>query len=123
MHETMSDFISRLKFDKKAFDLFKRVVAEVWNERKNEIKSEKKDHLEMLRKTEEAKTKLIKNIEKILDFPELLKAKNEELKGLNNKIESLKNNKISGECEKNQDDFLTFSKNIFKHINKLLQDE
>ena len=123
MHETMSDFISRLKFDKKAFDLFKRVVAEVWNERKNEIKSEKKDHLEMLRKTEEAKTKLIKNIEKILDFPELLKAKNEELKGLNNKIESLKNNKISGEYEKNQDDFLTFSKNIFKHINKLLQDE
>ena len=77
----------------------------------------------MLRKTEEAKTKLIRNIEKILDFPELLKAKNEELKGLNNKIESLKNNKISGECEKNQDDFLTFSKNIFKHINKLLQDE
>jgi DNA invertase Pin-like site-specific DNA recombinase len=123
MHETMSDFISRLKFDKKAFDLFKRVVAEVWNERKNEIKSEKKDHLEMLRKTEEAKTKLIRNIEKILDFPELLKAKNEELKGLNNKIESLKNSKISGECEKNQDDFLTFSKNIFKHINKLLQDE
>ena len=35
----------------------------------------------------------------------------------------LKNNKISGEYEKNQDDFLTFSKNIFKHINKLLQDE
>ena len=71
MHETMSDFISRLKFDKKAFDLFKRVVAEVWNERKNEIKSEKKDHLEMLRKTEEAKTKLIRNIEKILDFQKL----------------------------------------------------
>jgi site-specific DNA recombinase len=115
MHETMSDFISRLKFDKKAFDLFKRVVAEVWNERKNEIKSEKKDHLEMLRKTEEAKTKLIRNIEKILDFPELLKAKNEELKGLNNKIESLKNSKISGECEKIRMIFLPSQKHFQTH--------
>lgn len=123
VNETMIDFLSRVSFSplymKKVLD----EIDAIWNQRIHEIEREKLNYQKEIEILEESKMLILKNIEKFIEFPEILKTKNEELVNINQKLTSLKTQKPKHETNKNKYEFIEFSKNILKHISNMLQKE
>ncbi len=119
----MIDFLSRVSFSplymKKVLD----EIDAIWNQRIHEIEREKLNYQKEIEILEESKMLILKNIEKFIEFPEILKTKNEELVNINQKLTSLKTQKPKHETNKNKYEFIEFSKNILKHISNMLQKE
>lgn len=98
-------------------------IDEVWNERKHEIERERTNTQQEIEVLEQARISITANIEKFIDYPEILKTKNDELKEINRKIESLKSQRFVDETEKEKSAFIDFTKNILKHISNMLHEE
>lgn len=123
LNETVIDFLSKIEYDKEVYILFKHIVEDVWNSEKSTLECQKQDQKQNIEKLEISKDTLLKNIEKFMDFPEILKAKNDELAKLSKQIQILKNTKIDNTHDKSKEDFLSFSKSIFTQTSKVLQQE
>jgi hypothetical protein len=119
----MQDFLSRIEYDYDVYSLFRRMVEEVWSEKSGEIESEEEDHKRAILELEEKKETLIRNIDKIMDFPEILKVKNEELKEIMKKLSTMKGRKILNEHDKSKEEILSLSKNVFKHLSEAIYNE
>ncbi len=123
LNETVIDFLSNIEYDREVYELFRHVVADVWHNEKSDLVSKKEDQIRSIEKLEVSKATLLKNIEKFMEFPEILKAKNDELATISKQIQILKNTKIDTSHDKSQQDFLVFSKGIFTQTSRVLQQE
>jgi septal ring factor EnvC (AmiA/AmiB activator) len=123
LNETVTDFLSRISFDSSYMPKVLDKIDEIWKERSREIESKKLTLQKEIESLEETKNSIIKNIEKFIDFPEILKAKNEELVSINQKLNALRNEKIDDGNQKSKEGFIEFTKNILKHVSNMLQEE
>ena len=123
LNETMQDFLSRMEYNYDVFSLFRRMVEEVWSEKSWEIESEVEDHKRAVLELEEKRETLIKNIDKVMDFPEILKIKNDELREITKKLSIMKDRKIMNEHDKSKEEILSLAKNVFKHLSKAIYEE
>ncbi len=123
LNETVINFLSHVSLNKDYMPKFLDKIDEVWNERKHEIERERANTKQEIGELEQARVGISANIEKFIDYPEILKTKNDELKEINRKIESLKSQRFVDETEKEKSAFIDFTQNILKHISNMLQEE
>lgn len=123
LNETMIDFLSRVTFNPMYMKKVLDKIDEIWGQRIHEIEREKISYQKEISDLEESKMLIVRNIEKFIDFPEILKTKNEELTNINQKLTSLKTQKPKYDNDRSKEDFIEFTKNILKHISKMLQEE
>ncbi len=119
----MIDFLSRVTFNPMYMKKVLDKIDEIWGQRIHEIEREKISYQKEISDLEESKMLIVRNIEKFIDFPEILKTKNEELTNINQKLTSLKTQKPKYDNDRSKEDFIEFTKNILKHISKMLQEE
>ena len=58
-----------------------------------------------------------------MDFPEILKIKNDELREIAKKLSIMKDRKIMNEHDKSKEEILSLAKNVFKHLSKAIYEE
>lgn len=121
VNSTIISFLSHVSFNDTYMPKLLDAIDNLWNEKKHEIESKKHLNLDEVLRLEEAKQHITKNIEKFIEFPEILKEKNIELANINAKLNALKSEKFLDESEKEKQSFIEFTKNIFKHIGNTLE--
>ena len=105
-----------IKINKDIIKLFEIISEEVYNERKWEIKSNKELYEIKITWLLDLKKQILKNIDKVIDFPLMLKEKNLELENIIKEIKELENKCNNIELDINLKDFKKYSLNLIKHI-------
>jgi hypothetical protein len=62
--------------------MYDEISKEVFEERKIELKEDNKDYSKFLNELDNKEKKIISNIDKVINFPILLEAKNKELEDI-----------------------------------------
>ncbi len=120
VNEYIEKFFASINIEDSILGLFKEISKEVYNERKSEISGDKELYIEKIKWLKKLKEKIIDNIEKLIDFPILLKAKNEELENIEKEVKDLKSKCNNIKENINLKDFQKYSINVIKHLDKLV---
>ena len=121
----VAEYLNSLCFNEVGLERYLAVVDEVWNERKRELPT-KVDTRKEIENLEHQKKVLLEQITQLLNYPELLQAKNEEFREINVNLASLKERKVVPNDTTDglsAEDFKNFSKDVFTHVGKLLSNE
>ena len=118
-HNTITSTMKELKIQNSAFEVYKIASRKLFKERQLELEKNTKTYWQQITELNKQEQKIISDIDKVIDYPSLLDAKNKELeniKSLKYKLELKKNEKHSSSS---LDKFLYYSKEVITHIDKL----
>lgn len=118
-HEKIIRSFRSLKINNDILNLYEKVSKEVYEERKKELEEETIDYKKYLKNLIAKESEILDNIDKVINFPILLEAKNKELENI--KLEKYKLELKSNEVENTTsiDKFIDYSKKVITHLDKL----
>jgi hypothetical protein len=119
VHHTISTILHDIKINNDTIKLYEFISKQVFEEHTNEFQNNIKTYEEQIKELNKREKEIINNIDKIINFPTILEAKNKEIEDIKiqkEKLEEKKNNKPSNT---NLDKFLYYSKNVMEHLDKL----
>lgn len=121
VNETIIDLFSSININNDLLKLFEEISEEVYNNRKDELINNKQlysERIKWLKKLEEVK---LQRIEKVIDFPIMLKALNIELEDIKAQVIELEYKHENIKEDINIDTFKRYSIDLIKHIDKIVQ--
>jgi Resolvase, N terminal domain len=119
VHKKIKEVFWNIKINNDILILYDKIAKEIFETRKQELQEEKQNYNKQYQALEKKEIEIIGNINKIIDFPLILRAKNEELEVI--KIEKIKLENKSKEIisTTSLDKFLYYSKQVITHLDKL----
>jgi len=120
VNKSIKELFTKCNINEDIIELFKIISEEVYKERKEELYNNKELYLEKIKWLKKSEIKIIENIDKVIDYPSLLKAKNKELEDIKSEIGRLKSKYNNIKEDININAFKKYSINIIKHIDKLV---
>lgn len=118
-HKTINDIFKEINIRDNAFNLYEELSKRIFNEKKTELKNNTKSYDEQLKELDKKESEILDNIDKVINYPQILEKKNkelEEIKSLKYKLELKRNEKDN---TSSLDKFLYYSKQVITHIDKL----
>jgi len=119
VHKKVEKVFWSIKINHHVLDLYEDIAKEVFEERKQELQEEKQDYAKSYKSLEKQEKEIIENIGKVIDFPILLKAKNDELEAIKSKKTKIENKSNEVTSTTSLDKFLYYSKQVITHLDKL----
>ena len=119
-HEIIESMLKRVKMSNSALKLFEEASKEVFQEQTQNFKNNKNIYKQQIKELNNKESNILNNIDKIINFPTILEAKNkevEEIKLLREKLEIKINQKPINNDYFNK--FLHYSKQALEHLDKL----
>jgi hypothetical protein len=114
------EYFSKLKFDKQSLKYCDLIAEEIYKEREQEHIEKNKLIDKNITKLEDEKKVITENIHNIIAYPELLKAQNEKVEDIKQKIEQYRAEKVNN-CEKLWlEKFKSYNRTILEHLDKLV---
>ncbi len=121
VHHNLKRVFRSIKIDNSVLKLYDSIIESVYNERTEEISINKVSYSNNLRELYTKEKNIIRDIDKVIDYPLLLKAKNTELEDLKKEIISVLWKKDEDENIMTLEKFKHYCKTIFKHLDKLIE--
>lgn len=119
-NEYIVNLFSELKFDKNLIRLFNHISKEVFEDRKNINIDDRKQVLQNIKELESKKDLILTNIQKFINYPDLLEAQNQELLKIKEEINQLEIKKEKVWKTMWLKRFQDCSKKILEHLDKLV---
>jgi len=118
-HKTINNILKDLDIKADALMMYEELSKKIFQEKKIELKKYTKTYKEQLKELNKKEIEILDNIDKVIDYPQILEKKNKEL-------EDIKTSKYKLELKRNEKDntssldrFLYYSKQVITHIDKL----
>lgn len=99
--------------------MYDQISKEVYEERKIELKEDNKDYTKVLQELDNKENNIISNIDKVINFPILLDAKNKELEEIKSEKYKVELKRKNTEKSTSLGKFRYYSKLALTHLDKL----
>jgi len=119
VNDTLKWIFKSYKPNKEILTLFEIITEEVFINRKSELADSKIIYQNNIKKLKDKKSDIINNIDKVINFPTLLEAKNKELEDIEDQIGSFESKSENINNDINIDTFIRYSLSAIKHLDKL----
>lgn len=118
--ENIDNILKWIKINDDVFELFDKIVEEVYEERKEELKDNNVNYINKLNELSKKEKEITDNIDKIINFPSILEIKNKELEII--KVEKINIETKIKEVSRvwNLEKFKFYSKQVITHLDKLV---
>ncbi|MFK7779772.1 MAG: recombinase family protein [Candidatus Gracilibacteria bacterium] len=118
-HNQIEEIFKNIKIENEGFKLFDEISEEIYIENKEKFKENIIDYNKNLQELNKKEKSIIDSIDKVINFPILLEAKNKELEDIKSEKYKVELKKEGGETTTSLDKFRYHSKRVITHIEEL----
>ena len=121
VHKTLQQVFTNTTFSSSTLKLYDKIIAEVYNERISEHQDNIVDYKKHMKNLYVKEAKILSDIDKVIDYPHLLKAKNTELEEIKLEIKNLLWKTDELENPVSLEKFQYYCKKLIQHLDKLVE--
>lgn len=118
-NKSISSILQNIQIKDDALTIYDMLWKKIFEEKELELQKNSKTYDEQIKELSKKEAHIIDNIDKVINFKILLKAKNKELEEIKSKKYKLELKKNEKESTSSLDKFLYYSKQVITHIDKL----
>jgi len=118
-HIKIAEIFKSIKFENESLELFDKISENVYQANINQLKGQIIDYEHNLQKLNHKEKSILESIDKVIDFPILLEAKNKELEEIKSQKYKVELKKEWWEITTSLEKFKYYSKKLIQHIDKL----
>ena len=118
-HEKINTIFNSVKINDDVLKAYDVLLKEVYEERKQELRNDSENYDKSIKELEIQEKNIIANINKIIDFPELLESQNKELQNIKSEKLNIELKRKNAWNMSSLSKYSHYGKLLLSHINKL----